>query len=421
MKKIFSLFKLFASQKHMITIFFLGIASGLPLPLSSSTLKLWFSDTTDTSIATIGLLGLVSVPYTLKFLWAPLMDRWVPPFLGRRRGWMLIFQLALIFAIASFAFLSPETEVQQIAMVAVMVAFCSASLDIATDAYRTEILRPDERAMGNAMGVNGYRIAMLISGGLALVIADFWSWSALFLTMAFMMLIGVIATFLGPQPARDHLAPGTLRECLVEPMKDFAQNKRWFFLLVFIVLYKVGDAFAASLTQTFLNREIQVSVSEIGVLVKVMGLLGTLVGTTIGALWIPRLGWFRSLWVFGVAQALSNLIYWNLLWLGKNHWLLAADIFIENMASGMSTPAILGLIMSLCNPKYTAFQFALLTSVGAIGRVFSEPLAGIVVHHWGWEAYFICSFLLAIPALLMLLGLKDTIKKVTQQSHFLGR
>jgi len=416
MKKIRAVIKSLTIQKNMMIIFFLGIASGLPLPLSSGTLKLWFSDTTDKSVATIGLLGLVSVPYTLKFLWAPFMDRWVPPFLGRRRGWILIFQLALMCAIASFAALSPASQLQEIAMVAVLVAFLSASLDIATDAYRTEILKPEERAMGTAMGVNGYRIAMLISGGLALVIADWWSWPALFMTMAFTMSVGLIANFMGPAPLQDHKAPGTLRECVVLPMKDFTSHKRWFLLLIFIVLYKIGDAFAASLTQTFLNREIHVSVSEIGVLVKTMGLLGTLVGTTLGALLIQRIGWFRALWMFGIGQAITNLIYWNLLWVGKNTWILAMDIFIENVGGGMSTPALLGMIMGLCNPKFTAFQFALLTSVSAVGRVFSEPLAGYVVHYFGWEAYFVSAVLLAIPALVILPYLRETIVEITQSS-----
>lgn len=390
----------------MLVSLFLGFSSGLPLALTGSTLQAWYA-TTSVSLVSIGFVSLASMPYTFKFLWAPFMDHFIPPFLGRRRGWILLCQLALCVFIVLMAFFSPEENPKLLLGMAFIVVFLSASQDIAIDAYRADLFKPEERAMGAAMAVNGYRIAMLVSGGLALILADFLGWRFTYCAMAALLGMNIIAAFLGPEPERVGTAPKHLVDCIVQPFFDFMSRPQALLILLFVPLYKLGDAFAGSMCQTFLIRKVQMSLSEIGSLIKISGFVGTIAGTLLGALWVPKLGWFRSLYLFGVLQALANLLYMPLIWTGINYPIAGAAIFADNFFGGMGTAAFVGLLMGLCNPKFTAFQFALLSALSLVGRVFISPVAGKIADSFGWEAFFISSLFFAVPGLLLLFWIKN--------------
>ncbi len=399
---------------RLIITLILGFSSGLPLALSGGTLQAWLT-VSGLSLAAIGFVGLAAIPYTFKFLWAPLMDRWSPPFLGRRRGWILICQLLLCLCILWMAFLDPLIHPKLLFWLAAAIAFLSASQDIAIDAYRADILHADERPMGAAMAINGYRIAMLVSGGLALVIADHVGWKNMYFVMTFLMGVGILATLLGPNPEQEASVrpPHTLWDCTILPLIDFLKRPQSVWILFFIVFYKLGDAFAGALTQTFLIRAIKMSLTEVGSLVKFLGFFGTIVGTSIGALYVPKLGWFRALLIFGILQALSNLSYLALLYTGPDYVVAGASIFFENLCGGMGAAAFTGLLMSLCNARFTAFQYALFSSLSAVGRVFIGPVAGIIAGY-GWFEYFMASLVFSVPGLLLLFLLQKSIEKMAE-------
>jgi PAT family beta-lactamase induction signal transducer AmpG len=401
-------------DRTILVSLFLGFSSGLPLALSGATLQAWYASSS-VSLLTISFVGSISIPYTLKFFWAPLLDRYVPPFLGRRRGWILIFQLLLALTIITMAFLSPENEPTLLMAMAGLAAFFASSQDIVIDAYRVEILTPNKRALGAAMAVNGYRLAMLVSGGLGLVIADNWGFKTAYLLMAVLAALGAIVTFMGPEPQQKVEIPRRLKDCLILPFIDFFSRPQAIWILIFIIAYKLGDAFAGSLVFTFLIREIHMSLSEIGILIKLLGFLGTIMGTVLGALYIPKLGWFPALFIFGVLQAIANLIYIPLLWTGPNYIVAGIAIFVDNISGGMGTAAFVGLLMGFCNARFTAFQYALLSALGAVGRVFVGPVAAVIAENYGWKIYFISSVMFAIPGLLLLLGLKKGLMRMSEE------
>lgn len=400
-------------KKRILISLLIGFSSGLPLTLSASTLQAWYTQS-NVSLKEIGLMGLAGLPYTLKFIWAPLMDRWVPPFLGRRRGWMLLCQLWLCLALISMAFFTPLTHPKILFLLACLVAFFSASQDIAIDAYRVDMLRPEERPLGAAMGTNGYRMAMLVSGGLALIIADYWGWRSAYLAMAGCMSIGIIAALIGPNPELEVIPPKCIWDCTMLPLIDFLKRRQSIWILLFIVFYKLGDAFAGAINQTFLLRGVGLSLSEVGVMAKSLGFLGTIFGTTLGAVGVVKWGWFRALLIFGVVQAVSNLLYMPLIWIGAHYVVAGFALFIENLCGGMGTAAFSGLLMGLCNARFTAFQFTLLSCLSAVGRVLVGPLAGVVAYEYGWILYFIASLVLSLPGLLLLIVLKSGIAKMTE-------
>ncbi len=412
MKNLFSIFK----EPRIVVTLVLGFASGLPLAVSHSTLRAWFAKY-DISLIEIGFVGFASLPYTFKFLWSPLMDRWVPPFLGRRRGWILICQILLCIAIGLMTLFTPATSSKILLLIASVIAFISASQDIVIDAYRTDILHSNERPMGAAMGVNGYRIGMLVSGGFALVIADHWGWNAAILSMVALMALSIIATFLGPDPDVIVAPPKTLKDSTVLPFLDFLKRPQAKAILLFIVFYKLGDAFAGAMSQTFLIREVHMTLSEIGLMVKFSGFFGTIFGTTAGALLVFQFGWFRSLFIFGILQALSNLIYMVLLWTGPDYWVATTAIFVENFCGGMGAAAFIGLIMGLCNPRFSATQYALLSSLSAVGREVMGPLAGLIAQSYGWNSYFYASLVFSVPGLILLVFLKQSIQKMTDDQE----
>jgi PAT family beta-lactamase induction signal transducer AmpG len=505
-----------SSAWKQICILILGFASGLPLALTGQSMQAWLTiDNID--IATIGFFSLVGLPYTFKFLWAPLMDRFEPPFFGRRKGWLITTQLSLCLVLAIMAKISPAQNTTAFALCAVVVAFLSASQDVVIDAYRTDTLTQSERGLGSSLTVFGYRLAMILSGGIAFIWADpvngnGWSWSQIYIIMSSIMgVAALISAFLVPSLSADKVAPKTdakndligfiavlvtvvigyqfttriaspLAETILTPLftkgadgKYSGDLKKWADLLslvmgigftlplawwaarkakfetliislqnyfsikgalsflAFIILYKLGDAFAGSLTTPFLIKGVGFAQAEIGVINKVIGLWLTIFGAIAGGAIMIRLGLYRSLMVFGVLQHVSIFGFWLVAVLGKGawgsfplpafdfvivsmkessnvDWLLLSAVGVENITGGMGTAAFVAFLMALCNQKFTATQYALLSAFSAVGRVWVGPLAGVLTASIGWPTFFLLSILLGLPGLLILYRLRDVVK-----------
>ena len=394
---------------RVVTVLFLGFSSGLPLALSGGTLQAWLT-VEDVDIKTIGLFSLVGLPYTLKFLWSPLMDRFVVPIFGRRRGWIALSQLALIGLILGMSVTSPQNGLWFLALLAFFLTFVSASQDVAIDAYRTEVLRERERGMGAAVSVTGYRVAMLVSGALALILSEYLGWRATYMLMALIMSIGVVAVWLGPEPEDPGTPPASMKDAVEGPFKEFFSRTGVWSLLALIVLYKLGDAFAGSLTTTFLIRGVNFSVGEVGAINKGMGLASTIIGALFGGVLMARLRLFKALLIFGILQAVSNLSFMVLALVGKSYPLMIFTIAFENLAGGMGTAAFVAFLMILCNHSYTATQFALLSALASLGRVFVGPLSGVLVDGMGWTVFFFTTFLFALPGLVLLWVMREVVK-----------
>jgi PAT family beta-lactamase induction signal transducer AmpG len=492
----------------------LGFASGLPLALTGQALQAWLS-VEGLDIATIGFLSLVGLPYTFKFLWAPLMDRFeLLPRLGRRRGWLVVTQLALALTLLLLAATPPKQSLQTFALLALAVAFVSASQDVVIDAYRTDLLTANERGLGSSLNVLGYRLAMIVSGGVALIWTDpsqggGWTWSEVYRTMAWLMagaavfsllalprlaplqgpravarndVLGFLAvlaavalgylltreyggaiarTLLAPWLSRSAIAPALqarwvdlatllLGIAFTLPLAAFAARKarfqtllsglsNYFALpgaagfLVFIVLYKLGDAFAGSLMTPFLLQSMAYSSAEVGVVNKIIGLWLTIGGALLGGALMLKLGLYRALMLFGALQMASNVGFWWLASVGKGQLpgltIPAFDlgfvelaqatpvdgglllvIAAENISGGMGTAAFVALLMALCNQRFTATQFALLSAFASVGRVWVGPLAGVLAEAIGWPTFFVVSTVLAAPALVMLWWLRVPVR-----------
>jgi PAT family beta-lactamase induction signal transducer AmpG len=373
----------------------LGFLSGLPLALTSGTLQAWLT-VSGVDLKTIGIFTLVGLPYSAKFLWAPVMDRITLPWLGRRRGWMLVTNIAVAAGLALMGVVGTETGPQWLGVIAVAVAFLSASLDIVFDAYRTDVLLPAERGFGAALWVNGYRLALLLASAGALVLADHIGWRATYLVLAGLMGAGVVTILVSPNPALPGLPPKTLKDAVGLPLRELFGRPGIYGLLSVIILYKVGDAVAGSLQTAFFIGGLGFTASEVGY-VKGLGIAATLIGALAGGILMAKTGLARSLLFFGILQALSNLSFMLLAWIGKSYEALAASVVIENVTGGMGTAAFVALVMSLCDHRYTATQFALLSSLEAIGRVFSGRPSAEAVSLLGWGWFFFLSFVLALP------------------------
>jgi PAT family beta-lactamase induction signal transducer AmpG len=498
---------------RQVAVALLGFASGLPLALTGQAMQAWLT-VEGLSLATIGFLSLVGMPYTFKFLWAPLMDRYELPWLGRRRGWLVLTQLALAGVLYALAATSPRDAIRVYALLAVAVAFVSASQDVVIDAYRTDLLRPAERGLGASLGVMGYRLAMILSGGVALIWTDpaqggGWTWPEVYRVMALLMAGAAVLSALvlpplprgaAPPQAGGHDLRGFLAvlaavavgvalsdrygpivaQALLGPLLQGGQltpalQQRWIELaalllgiaftlplaawaaraarfttllgglrsyfsqrgaaafLLFIVLYKLGDAFAGSLMTPFLLKSMAYSAAEVGVVNKVIGLWLTLGGALVGGTLMLRLGLWRALFLFGWLQLISNLGFCWLAVSGKGvlpgttlpafDWgfvklatptpvdggLLMVVAF-ENLSGGMGTAAFVAFLMSLCSQRYTATQFALLSALASVGRVWVGPLAGVLAESIGWPAFFIVSTVLAAPAMVLLWWLRASVR-----------
>ncbi len=401
-------------SRRIAVITFLGFSSGLPLALTGATLQAWMA-VEGVDLKTIGIFALVGLPYTLKFFWSPLMDRFVPPWLGRRRGWIIITQIGLVFGISAMAFSSPREGPIFLAVIALLIAFASASQDIVIDAYRTDILHEQERGVGAAVFVMGYRIAALISGALALILSDHIGWRSTYLLMACVMGVGIISALSGPEPDGRIAPPRNMKEAIRGPLKDYFSRSSAFLLLLLIILYKLGDAYAGALTTAFLIKGIGFTASEVGAINKGLGFASLIVGAIFGGALMVRLGLFRSLLVFGILQAVSNLSFMVLAWTGKSYGMLIFAVAFENLTGGMGTAAFVSLLMSMCNHRYTATQYALLSSLAALGRIFISPTSGFLVESIGWPRFFFVTFLVAVPGLLLLWRLRNVILEMKNE------
>ena len=409
-----SYLEIFRSRRIAAVLLF-GFSSGLPLALTSSTLQAWLT-VSDIDIRTIAWFSWIGVPYLVKFLWSPLMDRFVPPWLGRRRGWALATQLGLFAGIAGMGLTSPSDSLLLVGCLALWVAFVSASQDIVVDAYRTDLLAPTERGMGAAVSVLGYRVAILISGGLALILADHIGWRAAYFLMALMMGVGMLTSLFAPEPQTPAAAPHTLRAAVLEPLKDFLSRHNALLILLLIVLYKFGDALAATLTTAFLIRGAGFTPTDVGVINKGLGLASLLLGALIGGVLLTRMSLFRALMWFGGLQAISNLSFMFLAWAGKSYGWLVFAVGFENLASGMGTAAFVALIMGLCNHSFSATQYALLSALASLGRVLFGPLTGELVNLMGWPSFFFATFFASLPGLWLLWLLRREIPAIEKSN-----
>ena len=396
--------------KRMLICVFTGFASGLPLFLLFNLVPAWLrSEQVD--LKTIGLFALIQFPYTWKFVWSPLLDRFVLPVLGRRRGWMLLTQICLLLVIAALGGFSPQTEITSIAVVCTLLAFLSATQDIAIDAYRRELLSDAELGLGNAIHVNAYRIAGLVPGTLSLILADHLPWSMVFIITALFMLPGMAMTLMVSEPHRAS-PPKTLREAVVEPFHEFITRQGWrsaLLILAFLLFYKLGDSMCTSLATPF-YLDMGFSKSDIGIIAKNAGLWTSIIGGLLGGLWMVKIGINRALWLFGIVQVVS---IFGFAWLAsKGHFdsigtaeraQLALVIALEALGVGLGTVAYVAFMARTTHPAYTATQFALFTSLMAMPRTFANAATGWLVDSMGWTMFFLLCVVLAIPGMLLLL------------------
>ena len=406
-----SLGKILASPK-MLAIMLMGAASGYPNQLTESALQAWLKDS-NVSTTTIGVMSYVSLPYLLKFLWAPFVDRYPLPLLGRRRGWILVTQLLLAVAIAAFAFQNPSIALLPVAVCATAIVFFSATQDIAVDAYRTDVSLPAERGPAATATNLGYRTAAWFASAVALLIADYFGWRPAFLILAGVMTLFCISTWLAPEPPAIPQPPRTLRETIVIPLKELLAGPGAAALLVVVAFFKIGDAFAMKFFTKFM-LDIDFSKTEVAVLVKPLFTAGALLGAVIGGILMVRLGLLRSMLIFGVAQAVTNLMYCALAAVGKSYPLMIAAVLIEHIAGAMGNIALVALIMALCDVRYSAFQYALMSSIALLPRYGLGYPAGWVADHGGWIVYYIVSFVVALPGLAIVWLQRDKINAMDQ-------
>ena len=388
--------------KKMLICVFTGFTSGLPLFILISLLPAWLS-TSGIDLKTIGLFALIQFPFTWKFIWAPLFDRFTFG-MGRRRGWLIIFQLLLLITICTFGFVDAQSQLSVIVIISTIIAFFSASQDVVIDAYRRELLSDSELGIGNAIHVNAYKISSLIPGSLSLILADFFDWQFVFLVTGLFMLPGIIMTLLIKEPLLRYGAPKTLKEAVIEPFKEFKNRKGIkgaFLILLFIFLYKIGDSMATALATPF-YLDLGFSMTEIGVIAKNAGLWPGIIGGLAGGVWMIKLGINRALWVFGFMQMFATLRFAWLALSGDNNLILAITVGLEFFAAGLGTTAFIAYIAKTTHPKYTATQFALFTSLAAVPRTFTNASTGYLVEFFGWYHFFIFCFLIAIPGMLLL-------------------
>lgn len=389
--------------RQMFICVLTGIASGLPLYFLIQLVPAWLRSE-GVGLTEIGLFALVGFPYNWKFIWAPLMDRYVPPFLGRRRGWMLITQIALMLSMAALGFIDPKVSVGLVAYVAAGVAFFSASQDVVLDAYRRELLKDEELGLGNAIHVQAYRLAGLVPGSLGVIMGDYLPWSTVFMVMAGFMAIGVAMTLWVSEASDASVAPLTLRAAVVEPFREFVLRRGLgsaLLLLSFLFLYKLGDNMATALSSPF-YLDIGFSLTEIGTIAKTASLTAAIIGGLVGGVIMIRLGINRALWMFGFVQVASILGFAALAEIGPNRLALTLVIVFEYLGVGLGTAAFTAFIARATTPAYAATQFALFTALAALPRTFANATTGWIVEAIGWTNFYLFCTALAVPGMLML-------------------
>nr|WP_310599416.1 AmpG family muropeptide MFS transporter [Desulfobulbus sp.] len=385
---------------RMLVAFLMGFACGMPLLLTSTLLQAWMTDQ-GVDLATIGFFSLVGLPYTVKFLWAPIFDRFSLPFLGRRRGWLLVMQILLIFALVGLGMTDPGQTPWLVAVAAFFVTLFSASQDTVVDAYRREDLSDHQLGLGSSLYVNGYRLGMLLAGSGGLILADHLAFDRVYLLMAATLLLGVATTLLCREPPLTRGTPCTFREAVVEPFVEYFSRDRALWLLLFILLYKIGDQMASTLTTPF-YLSLGFSKTQIGVVAKLFGFWSALAGGLLGGIILLRIGIIRSLWLFGILQALTIPSFSVLALIGNSMPGLITAIVLEQLTSGMGTSAYAAYMASLTNKRFTATQYALLSSCMGIPRVIVAAPAGWLAELTGWPLFFLGCTLAAIPGLLLL-------------------
>ncbi|WNM60445.1 AmpG family muropeptide MFS transporter [Candidatus Nitrospira neomarina] len=395
-------FCLLLVSPKMLVMLLTGFSSGLPLLLIGSTLKFWMREE-GLDLTTIGFFGLVGLPYTLKFLWAPVMDRLVSSALGRRRGWMLGTQIALMLTIASLALTQPAIHLSTLAVLCVLVAFFSASQDIVLDAYRRECLSDEELGIGSSMFIYGYRLGMLTAGALALFLADqeSLSWNAVYFIMGAMMSIGILTTWFAPEPTIPTPPPASWQEAITGPFLEFFSRPGALMMLLFILLYKVGDSMASEMLSPFMV-DLGVSKTDYAMIVKVFGMIALMAGGLIGGLVVYRMGIVPSLFILGFLQMISTAGFVILAYTGNHLPTLTAVIAFETISSGLGQTAFVAFMASLTNKRFTATQYALLTSFMGIPRVFAGSTTGFLATWLGWEGFFLLCTLIALPGLFLI-------------------
>ncbi len=398
--------KFSVSPFNLFIITMLGFSSGLPLALTGTTLQGWLAQE-DIDIITIGMFGLVAQPYVFKFLWAPVLDRFSLPLLGFRTGWIFFTQISLLFSIIFMAFCDPKLSIITLATISLMIAFLSATQDVAFDAYRTELLSEKERGYGSVFYVYGYRTAMIISGGGSLLLSYYVGWRVTYLIMGLLMGLCSIITLIAIEPKRIDKKAFSMYEVIVEPFQEFLSRSKSVYLLLLLVTYKLGEAFAMALTTPFLIQALNFTTQDVGVISKTMGMIASLIGLSIGGGLISRLGLYYSLLWFGILQAITNFLYYWLAVIGHNYFAMAFTILFDQFSAGLATSAFMVLLMSICNQKYTATQFALFTVLSSLGRVYVLPISGYFVAHLGWEVFYLFSVIMCLPGLVLLYWLKD--------------
>ncbi|HEY6299876.1 MAG TPA: MFS transporter [Candidatus Binatus sp.] len=401
------------SDRRVLLILPLGFASGLPLLLTFSTLSAWFA-TTGVSRAMIGTFALVSTPYALKFLWSPLIDRLPPPIpIGRRRGWGIAIQLALIAATLALGACNPKVDLARMASLAILVAFLSASQDVVIDAYRIEILTPEQQGPGAAMIQTGYRIGLLVAGAGALIIAARWGWFAAYATIAALLSVGMLVFIFGPEPAP---APGVrlhagatgwnafrewLATAVTGPFADFMRRPMWPAIVIFIIGYKLGEAMAGVMAMP-LYISLGFSLNEIAAVSKLVGFIATVAGALVGGVVTSKLGVMRALILCGILQSAGNLFYVLQAVGGHRLDYLAFCVAAENLTGAMAGTALVAYLSDLCSPAFTATQYALLSSLAAVGRTMVASSGGVLADRLGWVPFFLVTTVATIPALLLL-------------------
>lgn len=391
-------------NKRMAICVFTGFTSGLPLYVLIQLVPGWLR-VEGVGLAEIGFFALVGIPYTWKFLWSPFMDRFTLPFLGRRRGWMLLSQLALLISIGAMGFVRPDLSIWTIAYLSAAVAFFSASQDIVLDAYRRELLPDIELGIGNAIHVQAYRLSGLVPGSLALILADFLPWHTVFLVVASFMGVGLILTLVIQEAITDPQTPKTMRDAIVEPFREFVQRKGFkaaALMLAFLFLYKLGDNLATAL-QTPFYIDTGFTLTQIGTIAKAASLFSVIVGGLAGGIILIKLDINRALWIFGFVQIFSILGFALLSVVGANPWVLGITVSLEYLGVGLGAAAITAYMAKNTNPAFAATQFALFTALVAVPRTLANAVTGVIVEQMGWTNFFFLCTLLAVPGMLLLL------------------
>jgi MFS transporter, PAT family, beta-lactamase induction signal transducer AmpG len=401
------------ADKRIMAVLLMSFASGMPFNLSGTgfAFQAWLASA-GVNLKAIGFFSLVSLPYSIKFLWAPLLDRYVPPLLGRRRGWIVIFQACLAVAIGVMGFSSPTAAPFYLATIALLMVCLSASQDIVINAYTVDIIPASERGLAAAVTTFGFRTGSVLASTVVVLLAAHTSWHLAFLVIAAIMAAAMLSTIWAPEPSTPGQPPKTLADAVWNPLKDLVSQKGAWGFLVLVLLYKAGDAFALSLYSAFMIKGVGFSLDELSIAGKANMTVSTIIGVTLGGWIFMRWGMFRSLLVFGIAQALTNLLYTVLALSGKKLWLMALATTIDTGIGGMGQAAYVGFLMSLCSSSFSATQYALLSAMSSIPRITTGAIAGTLVTAIGWPKFFVVTCLTALPGLILLVFLRRPMQEL---------